>query len=158
VLEAGSTHSFVRRHAVDRIDPDEGRELLLSAGRANRPNHEVGFAKAKLSNLAGRDVDISITRQVAIGPQEPVTLREDVEQALAGLQVAFRDQLIGALVFAGFATAWPTATTAAATPAVSPEIIAIVRTALAGIGGVVDRRAVLGVAFSVSLSLYRQVR
>lgn len=85
--------------------------------------------------------------------KNPVTLREDVEQALAGFQIAFRYRFVSALVLVGFTASGATATTAATPPAVSSEIIVVIGTAFAGIGSIGGRRALFAVAISVSIPL-----
>src|SRR5690606_1910287 len=88
VFEPGPVAGLLDVAPVDRVDPGDGRKLLLRPGVADRAGDQVALAEPELADLAGRDVDVPVAGQVAGGAQAAVALRQDVEEALADLALA----------------------------------------------------------------------
>ncbi len=65
---------FVRGQARDRVDPDQGRELLVARRRPARAFYVVALAEGEPARLADRDIYIAGTRQIAVGTEEAVAL------------------------------------------------------------------------------------
>src|SRR5205823_2925279 len=61
--------------------------LLVVLGMADRAGDGVALAQGEPPDLRQRDVDVGLPRQVAGGPQEPVTLGKHVEEAGADRRI-----------------------------------------------------------------------
>jgi hypothetical protein len=67
-------------HAVDRVDLQQREVLLAVLGLPHLAGDGIALAQHEPPDLRERDIDVLLPRQVAGGPQEPVTLGQDVEQ------------------------------------------------------------------------------
>ena len=72
----------VGRVAVDGVDLQQRRVLLLAGRRTALALEPVASAEAELADLLDRDVHVVLGRQVAVEAEEAVALVAEVEQAL----------------------------------------------------------------------------
>ena len=79
---SGAGLGLLRVHAVDRVDPQQGRVLLVAVGRPAGAVDAVALAHAELAGLLHRDVDVVLGRQGALEAQEAVALVAQVEAAV----------------------------------------------------------------------------
>ena len=84
VLEPGPPLGRLGVATVDRQHLEQGRVLLVAAGRPARAGDVVALAQAVLAGQLHRDVGVVATRQVALDPQEAVALVAHVEVARHG--------------------------------------------------------------------------
>ncbi len=97
--EIGEPNPLLRLFRVDAVHrhhADEGGELLLRPGGAHRPGADVTLAQPVLAHVVRRDVDVLVPRQIAGAAQEPVAFGQDVEDALAHLELGLVDRLLRA--------------------------------------------------------------
>ena len=111
VLEAGAGLGLVGGHAVDRVDAQQRRVLLVAAGGPALAGDEVAAAQRELADLLHRDVDVVLAREVAAQADEAVALVAQVEKPLDVDGLAL-DRLVLALP----------PVTAAAPPAAVPRL------------------------------------
>jgi len=78
----GAVAGLLRIDAVDGVDAEHRRVLLVAAGGASRTGDHVALAHGELPHLLDRDVDVVLAREVALEAQEAVALVAQVEQAL----------------------------------------------------------------------------
>ncbi len=122
VLEPAAAPGLVGIDAVDLVDAQQGRVLLVAHGRAAGPGHVVTLAQPELPHLLDRHVDVVLRRQVAAHPEEAVALVAQVEEALDGDGLA-RELLGGALLVLAPAAAAP-APAVAGLVVVTPLVVA----------------------------------
>ena len=68
----GSAARALRRgHAVDLVDAQQRRVLLVARLRAGEPLHEVALAQRESAHLRRRDVHVLVARQVAVARRKP---------------------------------------------------------------------------------------
>ena len=128
--------------AVDRVDAQQRRVLLVAAGRSAGPGDEVTAAEGELPGLLDRHVDVVATREVPLHPDEAVSLVAEVEDAL-DLDGVAGERLVGPVGAAPLAPLAPIAAPTAATAA----------TALAGLTFSIGVAAVLGLVGLIGLRL-----
>ena len=98
--ELGELRTLGRFLGIDAVDlhgTDEGRELLLVAGRANGTFDDVALAQTGLSDRVRRYVDVLVAREVPGDAEEAVALGKDVEDPLADLQLGLVDRFPAAI-------------------------------------------------------------
>ena len=71
--------------AVHGLDLDDAVVLLVVFRPAHLARHEIAAAQFEAPDLRLADVDVVGAEQIALAPQEPVTLGQDVEHAVGGL-------------------------------------------------------------------------
>ena len=81
VLEAGAALGRLGIAAVDGVDLEQRRVLLVATGRPAEAGDVVALAQAVLAGELDRDVGVVAARQVALDAQEAVALVADVEVA-----------------------------------------------------------------------------
>ena len=90
VLEAGPAAGRLGVAAVDGLDVEQRRVLLVATGRPARAGDVVALAQAVLAGELHRDVGVVAARQVALDAQEAVALVAHVEVARHGDDLARR--------------------------------------------------------------------
>ena len=129
VLEPRAVPGFIGRKSAHGVDADERRELLVRRRGAARTFDEVTAAHGEAAGLADGDVDVFRTRQVSLGPQEPIPFVAQVEQAAHGDELAGVLGFLPASLKLALTTATATATAGralAAAPASSPAIAGLI--------------------------------
>ena len=81
VLEPGPPLGRFRVAAVDGVDLEQRRVLLVAAGRPADAGDVVALAQAVLAGQLHRDVGVVAARQVALHPQEAIALVAHVQVA-----------------------------------------------------------------------------
>ena len=79
VLEPRPAPGRLRVTAVDGVDLEHRRVLLVAPGRPGQTGHVVALAQPVLAGQLHGDVGVLTARQVALDPQEPVALVAHVE-------------------------------------------------------------------------------
>ena len=77
----GRLARVVGREAVDVVDAEERRVLLVARLRARRAADEVALAQREPPHLRRRHVDVLRTGEVPAGAEEAVALVAEVEEA-----------------------------------------------------------------------------
>ena len=104
VLEAAPVAGLLGVLAVDRVDAQQRRVLLVAAGGPAGALEVVALAQAELADLLDRHVHVVLRRQVALHAEEAVALVAQVEEALDVDGLA--DELLGGrLALAGLLVA-----------------------------------------------------
>src|SRR6185436_5633037 len=83
LVELRSRGRGVGLHVVDRLDQQQRRVLLVVLRLTDLAGDGVALAQVVLAHVRERDVDIVGAGKVAVGPQEPVALGQDVEDPRA---------------------------------------------------------------------------
>src|SRR5262249_21674358 len=71
----------VGRHAVDLVDAEQCRVLLVARLRSREAAHVVALAERESTDLRRGDVHVFLAGQVAARAEEPVSLVAEVEEA-----------------------------------------------------------------------------
>src|SRR5262245_9431391 len=82
VLELRPLAGGLGRHAVDLVDAQQRRVLLVARLRTRVPLEVVALAEREATDLRRRDVHVLRPGKVARRPEEPVPLVPEVEEAL----------------------------------------------------------------------------
>ncbi len=137
--------SLIRLHAVDGDRTHQRRELLLRPGGPDRAGDDVALPQTGAADDVRRDVDVLLAGEVSAAPHESVTLREDVQDPLAHLELGLVDRLtIPPVAIAVAATA--AVATALAAVALAASIAAVAAVAVATVvrAGLIDGHGFFG--------------
>ena len=121
VLELHAVARLVGRHAVDLVDAQQRRVLLVARLRTRRAVHVVALAQREATHLRRRHVDVLRAGQVAAAAEEAVALVAEVEQTLHRDRLAL--EVLLARLVAAAARLPPLA--AAAAPAAATATVAV---------------------------------
>jgi hypothetical protein len=92
--ELAPIHGFFGIRTVDGDRTNEGGELLLGAGGTDRARDDVALAELGFAHHVDRDIGIVVPGEIPGAAEEPVTLGEDVEDALASLELGLVDRFL----------------------------------------------------------------
>src|SRR4029078_5598555 len=151
IFEARPRLGLVGIEAVDRVDLEHRRVLLVATRRAAEAGDVIALAQSELPCELHRDVGVVATGQIAVDAEEAVALFAQVEVTgdADGLQSDLRTVVVIGAVRAWFEALLFTARSSvaaalvaapAATPAVAALAVAVVALAIVGVVVVVVTR------------------